>query len=221
MGSICPNCRTELEEDTICCAELRHTWKCKECGKRTTGFVVPYGRCFLCGGEIELVRPFHASNPEAASIVEEALQFEVNTYQFYRLGMERAGDPVQKQLFEEMALKEKDHIDELEQKYHVHLDPEAIEMPVEARRLLAERIFEGIDFDEATKSAVALYEKAIEMERRTRDHFSRRAEELPPGPEREICRELAAEEVEHVAILETEYDQLSPAGTDDEGGGPP
>ncbi len=31
---------------------------------------------------------------------------------------------------------------------------------------------------------------------------------LPPGPEREICLELGAEEDEHMAILETEREQF-------------
>ena len=47
------------------------------------------------------------------------------------------------------------------------------------------------------------------MERRTRDHFQRLSAELPPGLEKELCLELAAEEEEHVAMLETELEQLS------------
>jgi bacterioferritin (cytochrome b1) len=38
------------------------------------------------------------------------------------------------------------------------------------------------------------------MERRTRD--------LPPGLERDLCEELAAEEEEHVAMLETELEPI-------------
>ena len=46
------------------------------------------------------------------------------------------------------------------------------------------------------------------MERRTRDRFLTHAAALPPGPQREIYRELAAEEEEHVAILEGERAQF-------------
>ena len=42
-----------------------------------------------------------------------------------------------------------------------------------------------------------------------RDHFSARAEAVPTGPERETYRELAAEENEHVSILETELKQFT------------
>jgi glutamate synthase (NADPH/NADH) small chain len=51
---------------------------------------------------------------------------------------------------------------------------------------------------------VQVYDKAIEMEKRTCDHFKARAQKLQAGPERETYRELAAEEEDHVALLETE-----------------
>jgi rubrerythrin len=44
------------------------------------------------------------------------------------------------------------------------------------------------------------------MERRTRDYFKAKAESLPPGKQRELYRELAAEEEDHVTTLETERD---------------
>jgi rubrerythrin len=56
---------------------------------------------------------------------------------------------------------------------------------------------------------VELYQAALEMERRTRDHFRKLARELPAGLERDLCGELAAEEDEHVAMLETELELLN------------
>jgi rubrerythrin len=53
-----------------------------------------------------------------------------------------------------------------------------------------------------------VYDKAISMERRTQDRFLTHANALPPGPQKEIYRELAAEEEEHVSILETEREQF-------------
>jgi hypothetical protein len=47
------------------------------------------------------------------------------------------------------------------------------------------------------------------MEKRTRDHFRKLVRELPPGLEKELCAELAAEEEEHVALLEGELEQLA------------
>ena len=216
MGSICPRCREVMDEDVVCCAELSHTWKCRRCGKLSTGFVVPYGRCYLCGGEVEVVKPYSTLDPVAARTVEEAVRFEVEMYQFYRLGRERAGDPVQREVFEDLYSKERDHLEEIESKYHVHLDPAILQTTPGRERLMASWIFEGIDLTEPAGSVRPLYEKALTMERRTRDHFARRAAELPPGPAREICRELAAEEEDHVAILESELWQFNAAA---EGGG--
>ena len=50
MPSTCPKCRQVVAEDIVCCAELRYTWKCTSCAKLSTGFALPFGRCFLCGG---------------------------------------------------------------------------------------------------------------------------------------------------------------------------
>lgn len=208
MASVCPKCHVELEDDAICCAELKHAWKCRSCGKFSTGFAVPYGRCYLCGGEVQVVKPYDALDKEAARLVEEAVTFELEMYQFYRLAREHAGDETQRAVFEQLYLKEMDHISELEQKYHVHLPAEALDAPPEAEPMLAEWIFEGIDFDTPAWTVKPLYEKALLMERRTRDHFARRAMELPAGSQKEICRELAAEEEEHVSILETELAQF-------------
>ena len=47
------------------------------------------------------------------------------------------------------------------------------------------------------------------MERRTRDHFRNLARELPAGLEKDLCEELAAEEDEHVALLEGELEEIS------------
>lgn len=208
MASICPKCRKELPEDTVCCAEVRHTWKCRKCGKRSTGFVLPYGRCFLCGGDIETVEPFKAEDEAGTRLVQEAVQMEVDTYQFYRLGVERTHDPVQKAVFEQLAFKEKDHLDEIVEKYHVHLDPEVVDMPADAEELLGSWIFQGIDFKEASSGVEELYKRALMIESCTRDHFRLRADELPPGQAKELCKEFAAEEDEHISLLETELEHF-------------
>ena len=55
MPSTCPKCHHVLEQDEICCAQVRYTWKCRACHKLTTGFALPYGKCFMCGGDLEVV----------------------------------------------------------------------------------------------------------------------------------------------------------------------
>ena len=204
MPAKCPKCHSTLEDDSICCADYRHTWKCASCGKLTTGFVVPYGRCYLCGGRLEVVEGYRSPDPEKTRIVEEAVQFELDVYSFYRLAKDRTSNEKLRELLEDMYLKEKEHIAELESKYHVHLDAELLDPSREAGQGLTGWLFEGIDFEDAEGHVLGVFDKAIEMERRTRDRFLARAQSLPPGPQKELYRELAAEEEDHVAMLETE-----------------
>jgi len=208
MASTCPKCHEVIENDSVCCAEVKYAWKCKSCGKLTTGFVIPYGRCFLCGGENELSKGYSGARPEQVEIVQEAMQYEIDMYQFYRLAIERTSDEELRAVLEELYHKEEDHLAELEDKYHIHLDPDLINLPEKAEQIVSAWIFKGINFKDAKGHVLGVYDKAIDMERRTRDRFLAHANALPPGPQKEIYRELAAEEEDHVAILETEREQF-------------
>jgi hypothetical protein len=100
-----------------------------------------------------------------------------------------------------------DHLHELEEKYHAHLDRSVVELSSDEQDLLSNWLFRGIQVTDDS-GLVELYQAALEMERRTRDHFKKLAREVPPGLEAELCAELAAEEEEHVAMLEMELEQI-------------
>ena len=208
MASTCPKCHNVIDDDSVCCADIKYTWKCKSCGKLSMGFIIPFGRCFLCGGENELNADYAGPRPDLVAIVQEALRYEIDMYQFYRLGMERTKDRVLRAVLEELYHKEEDHIAELEEKYHTHLDPSMLKLPEKAGQIVSQWIFRGIDFESAEGHTLEVYDRAIVMERRTRDRYREFAGILPPGPHREIYRELAAEEEDHVSILETEREQF-------------
>lgn len=207
MASACPRCHETIEFDAVCCAGLTYGWKCKSCGKLTQGFVVPYGRCYLCGGEIEVVKGHDAADPELAQVVEQAAQVELDMYQFYRLALARTQDEQLRAVLESLFDKEEEHLRELEEKYHLHFEPHVRELAPDAEAKIEGWLFEGISFAD-DDHVLAVYDKAIELERRTRDHFRALAEAMPPGTSREVYRELAAEEDEHVALLETERAQF-------------
>jgi len=207
MPSSCPKCHRVLEEDEICCAQVRYTWRCKSCFKLTSGLAVPYGKCFLCGGELEIIQGRDLGDSMRFRAIREAVQFELDSFHFYRLARERARTPEQKAVLERLYEAELDHLHELEEKYHAHLDRETVELSGDQERLLSNWLFRGIEVNE--DSGVAdLYRAALEMERRTRDHFQQLARQLPAGLEKDVCGELAAEEEEHVALLEGELEQL-------------
>lgn len=209
MASTCPKCHQVIENDSVCCADVKYTWKCKSCGKLSTGFVIPYGRCYLCGGKNELLEGYSGVKPDLVAIVNEAVQYEVDMYHFYRMALSRTNDKVLSAVLEELYHKEEDHINELEGKYHLHLDPDLRKLPAEREKIASEWIFQGIDFDNAEGHILQVYDRAISMERRTRDRFLELAKALPPGAQKELYRELAAEEVDHVSILETEREQFT------------
>lgn len=208
MPSTCPKCHSVVAEDVVCCADLVHTWKCLSCRKVSSGFAVPYGKCFLCGGELETIRGYDLDDPMAIRPIREAVQFELNSYHFYRLALTRVSDPTMRAIFEQLYQNEVDHLHTLQERYHTHLSDDVLELRPSAEALLADELFRGIDLADPRQGPLGVYDKAILMERRTRDHFRALAESLEEGDQKEICRELAAEEEEHVAMLETEREQF-------------
>ncbi len=207
MPSSCPKCRRVLEEDEICCAQVRYTWRCKSCFKLTSGFAVPYGKCFLCGGALEIIQNRELGDTMRFRAIRDAVQFELDSFHFYKLARDRARTDEQRAVLERLYEAELDHLHELEEKYHAHLDREVVELSSDEQHLLSNWLFRGIRLGEDAGVA-DLYHAALEMERRTRDHFRALARELPAGLEKELCDELAAEEEEHVAMLETELEQI-------------
>jgi hypothetical protein len=114
MASKCPKCHQLLEDDIICCAEVEYTWKCKSCGKLSMGFAVPYGRCYLCGGQNKVVKGYTGADPKRVAVVHEAVQYELDMYHFYRMAAEKTSDAELKEVLSDMFGKEQDHLDELE-----------------------------------------------------------------------------------------------------------
>src|SRR5579872_3618232 len=198
MPSSCPKCRMVLEEDEICCAQVRYSWRCRSCFKLTTGFAIPYGKCFLCGGDLEVIPTRDLGDSMQFRAIRDAVQFELNSFHFYKLARDKASSPDQRAVLERLFEAELDHLHELEQKYHAHLDREVVDLSSDENNLLSNWLFRGIKVGEDS-SVAGLYQAALEMERRTRDHFRKLARELPAGLEHDLCAELAAEEEEHVA----------------------
>src|SRR4051812_45926691 len=203
MPSSCPKCRQVVEEDEICCAQIRYTWRCKSCFKLTSGFAVPYGKCFLCGGELELIQNRDLGDSMQLGAIRDAVQFELNSFHFYKLARDKAATREQRAVLERLYEAELDHLHELEEKYHAHLDREVVELSRDEEKLLSNWLFKGIEVT-AASGVRDLYRIALEMEIRTRDHFRKLARQLPAGLEKDLCAELGAEEEEHVALLQGE-----------------
>jgi glutamate synthase (NADPH) small chain len=208
MPSSCPKCRRVLEEDEICCAQVRYSWRCRSCFKLTTGLAIPYGKCFLCGGDLELIPSRDLGDSMRFQAIRDAVQFELNSFHFYKMARDKARTPAHRAVLERLYEAELDHLHELEEKYHAHLDREVVELSSNEQALLDNWLFRGIHVTEES-GIKDLYQAALEMERRTRDYFQKLAAGLPAGLEKDLCSELAAEEEEHVAMLETELELLA------------
>jgi rubrerythrin len=205
MPSTCPKCHQVLDEDEICCSQVRYTWKCTQCRKLSSGFAVPYGRCFLCGGKLEVIGGRELGDSMRFRAIREAVEFELNSFHFYKLARDRAHTPEQRAVLERLFEAELDHLHELEEKYHAHLDRAVVDLSADEEARLSNWLFDGISVEGGIRE---LYEAALTMEKRTRDHFQKLAAELPDGLEKELCLELASEEEEHVALLEGEMEQI-------------
>jgi rubrerythrin len=207
MPSTCPKCRSVVEDDEICCAQVRYSWRCKSCFKLTSGIAIPYGKCFLCGGDLEVIRDRDLGDSMRFQAIRDAVQFELDSFHFYKLARDRAHTPEQRVVLERLYEAELDHLHELEEKYHAHLDRSVKDLSADESHRLSSWLFQGIRVTE--ESGVRdLYQAALEMEQRTRDHFRKLARSLPAGLEKDLCAELAAEEEEHVALLLGEIEQL-------------
>jgi len=207
MASTCPKCHRVLEDDEICCAQVRYTWRCVRCFKLGTGCAVPYGKCFMCGGELEMIPDRHLDKMRFHA-THDAVQFELDLFHFFERAREQATKPEQDIVLEylyEMAL---DHLQELGERYCAHPDQEMVDVACNEGKLLSDWPFQGIRIN-GELGIAELYQEALELERRARDHFRALASEYPVGLENELCRELAAEEDEHIAMLETELEQIA------------
>jgi rubrerythrin len=208
MSSTCPKCREVVPEDLVCCADLVYTWRCASCHKVTSGFAAPYGKCYMCGGDLVIVKGRELDDPMRVRPIRDAVQFELNSYHFYRLALQKVREPTLRAVLEQLYQHEVDHLHLLQDRYHTHLEDGVLDLRPDADALLSDQLFHGLDLTDSLSGPLGLYDKAIAMERRTRDHFRALSQELPEGAEKEICLELAAEEEEHVALLDSEREQF-------------
>jgi rubrerythrin len=136
--------------------------------------------------------------------LQEAFQIEVNAHHFYRRLSEAVDDPQVSDFFQNLSQMEREHAEELNEKYHIHLDEETFR---DTDHPLPQPYFDHLCFFADTGDLHRLYNCAIDLEKGTLEFFLSKAKVLPEGKERELYLELAAEEREHIDILESERDR--------------
>jgi homotetrameric NADPH-dependent glutamate synthase len=196
----CPKCGrpVEGEESYVCCAGAAVQWRCSGCGKVSEGFAFPYGLCPACGGALAPHESAPATETAAVRAIRTAFEIELGGRAFYERAEREASDPALRELFGRFAAMEREHMATLSRRYHAEIPPEPGGVPLDRAA-----IYTGLEHK--PEDPMNLFWLAVAFESRAVRFFESRMEEAPEGsPERELYRELAAEEREHVALLETE-----------------
>lgn len=199
--NVCPRCRRPVEGDEpyICCAGVQLRWRCAECHKVSEGFAFPYGMCPHCKGRLEMLERGPIEEDEAMDAVRRAFEIELGGHAFYTRASRDAQDPELRDLFGRFAEMEREHMETLSKRYHADLPEPAADFQLDRAA-----IFAGVD--RKPEDPANLFRIAIAFEKRAVDFFTQEGDRAPEGSvARELYRELAAEERDHVHLLTTEY----------------
>lgn len=200
---LCPKCHqpTDGDEEYICCADATIQWRCTSCAKVAEGFAFPYGLCPHCGGKLEIVAERHVVEGEALAAIRAAFAIELGGLAFYEQASRETTDAGLRDLFGRLADMEREHMTTLTRRYHAN-----VPAPSRDFRMDLAALAEGIKGD--PNEPAGLFLMAIAFEERAVAFFSERSEGCAEGSvERQLYRELAAEEREHVSLLRTEFDR--------------
>ena len=200
---LCSKCHRPLDgdEEYICCAEATLSWRCQGCGKVSEGFAFPYGMCPACGGALEPASARTIEDAAALEAIRVAFEIELGGQAFYRQAAAETDEPVLRELFQKFAAMEEEHMATLSRRYHA-------EVPAPGAGFTIERAAIYAGLPNHPEDPTNLFRIAIAFEQRAVRFFTERIGSTPEGStERQLYRELAAEEQEHVDLLTTELER--------------
>lgn len=198
---LCPKCHQPLEGDEayICCVATAITWRCQDCAKVSEGFAFPYGLCPFCNGKLEMIADRDVDDDVELAALRRAFEIELGGQAFYSRAAKDAKDPAMQVLFGHFAAMEKEHMDTLARRYRAMVPAPSAAFSVERAAIFAGLETRPDDPGDLFRIAIAFEERAVQF-------FSAQGESAAAGSdERQLYRELAAEEREHVALLTTEF----------------
>ncbi len=199
----CPKCNQPIDgdEEYICCGTAKLEWRCDDCGKVSEGFAFPYGMCPACGGKLQVRDPRKVEEAAALDAIRIAFEIELGGMAFYTRAAKEASDPVLQALFAKFTDMEKEHMATLSRRYHA-----AVPAPTQDFKLDRAAVYAGIS--NKPEDPANLFRIAIAFEQRAVKFFEERFGQTQAGsPERQLYKELAAEEREHVDLLTTEFER--------------
>ena len=200
-GQMCKKCHQPIEgdEEYICCAGAESQWRCEACAKVSEGFAFPYGQCPACGGKLAPLGDRSLEDAKSLEAVRTAFEIELGGMAFYARASKEAKDPALRELFGKFEGMEKEHMQILSRRYHADVAQAAEGFQTERAAVYA-----GVEHN--PQDPANLFRIAIAFEQRAVKFFDEKGAQAPEGsPERQLYRELAAEEREHVDLLATEF----------------
>jgi rubrerythrin len=199
----CPKCHQPIEgdEEYICCATAKLEWRCDDCGKVSEGFAFPYGMCPACGGKLMVLDPRRIEEATALEAIRIAFEIELGGQAFYTRAAKEAADADLRSLFSKFSDMEKEHMATLSRRYHAQVPAPSQDFKVDRAAIYA-----GIP--NRPEDPANLFRIAIAFEQRAVKFFEEQMAKTKDGSvERQLYKELAAEEREHVALLTTELER--------------
>jgi acyl-coenzyme A synthetase/AMP-(fatty) acid ligase/rubrerythrin len=190
---------TNGDATTVARADATMRWRCMSCAKVSEGFAFAYGACPACGAPLLPLEPALVDDATAVGALRKAFEIELGGQAFYHRAAASTSHATLRTLFERLAAMERQHMDLLAQRYHVDLTPVH-----DAYAIDCAAVFAGVS--PHVRDADGLFDIAIGIERRAAEFFEASAEHATPGSATQaLYRELAAEEREHVMLLQTEH----------------
>ncbi|MBL8666884.1 MAG: hypothetical protein JNM48_05430 [Rhodospirillales bacterium] len=200
----CPKCHQPIEgeEQYVCCAGSTLSWRCDDCGKVSEGFAFPYGMCPLCSGKLRMLEREGVDDDKALEAIRMAFEIELGGRAFYNRAAHQTADPALRELFGQFAAMEGEHIQTLARRYHANVPASSSSFDTQRAAIYA-------GLENRPEDPANLIRIAISFEQRAVDFFTERGGRAPEGSaERQLYKELAAEEREHVALLTTEFERF-------------
>ncbi|MHB8875905.1 MAG: NADPH-dependent glutamate synthase [Myxococcaceae bacterium] len=201
----CPKCHRPVEgdEEYICCADAALQWRCADCAKVSEGFAFPYGMCPACGGKLAVLDERKFEGAEGLKAISMAFEIELGGQAFYKKAAADSKEPALKELFAKFVTMEEEHMATLSRRYHAQVPKPSADFKLERAAVYA-------DVPHRPEDPANLFRIAIAFEQRAVKFFTERGEKTAAGSvERGLYKELAAEEQEHVTLLQTEFKRWS------------
>jgi len=135
-------------------------------------------------------------------IFQFAMEMEKTSEDYYRRLSRKTANKGLRNILTMLANEEKKHF-KIVQQMKAQSPPTITETDVLGNaRLIFKKMRESAESFNPDAAELQLYEKARDIEKKSRQFYLEKAEEVADAPHREIFKKLAAEEQKHLALLQ-------------------